>query len=320
MNGPGMTTMPSSASSPAARRYDSARARARLRNMTATAAPAPASASAAAAPAGAEMGSPRRMTACEYSPTAASTGVLAAANAASSASAAVLHPASATVADVSSQVAWRGSSRAASGRAAAPASAGMISAGMISAGTISGRYRCHMRLLPPFSPVTIRGRRVPVASQQAAQQPGITPGEPGHEPAQPCTAGGTGAQRMPHPAGREAGLIDWRVGEPAPDPLARQQALRVQPGNDGDDRAVRQFSLLRFSLLRCRELLADLAGAERPARLAKYPEDLGFQRSCGTPRRASRASGGILGAVIKHAGRLLSQLSSTNPVDALQLL
>src|ERR1035438_931197 len=310
MNGPGTTTMPSSASSPAARRYDSARARARLRNMTATAPTAPASASAAAAPAGAEMGSPRRMTACEYSPSAASTGALAAANAASSASAAVLHPASATATDVSSQVAWRGSSRAASGRAAAPASAGIISAG-----TISGRYGAHMRLLPPLSPVTIGGPRVPVASQQAAQQPGITPGEPGHEPAEHCTAVGTGAQGMTHPAGREAGLIDWRVGEPAPGPLAREQSLRVQPGNDGDDRAVRQFSRLRH-----REPLADLAGAQRPARPAQYPEDLGFQRSRGTTRRASRASGRLLEAVITHAGRPLSRISSTNRVDALQLL
>src|ERR1035438_6801186 len=298
MNGPGTTTMPSSASSPAARRYDSARARARLRNMTATATTAPASASAAAAPAGAEMGSPRRMTACEYSPSAASTGALAAANAASSASAAVLHPASATAADVSSQVAWRGSSRAASGRAAAPASAGTISAG-----TISGRDRAHMRLLPPLSPVTIGGPRVPVASQQAAQQPGITPGEPGHEPAEHCTAVGTGAQGMTHPAGPEAGLIDWRVGEPAPGPLAREQSLRVQPGNDGDDRAVRQFSRLRH-----REPLADLAGAQRPARPAQYPEDLGFQRSRGTTRRASRASGLLLEAVITHAGRPLSRI------------
>src|ERR1035438_6435083 len=103
---------------------------------------------------------------------------------------------------------------------------------------------------------------------------------------------------MTHPAGREAGLIDWRVGEPAPSPLAREQSLRVQPGNDGDDRAVRQFSRLRH-----RELLADLAGAQRPARPAQYPEDLGLQRSRGPTRRASRASGRILEAVITHAGR-----------------
>ena len=65
MAGPGTTTMPSSACSPAARRYDSARARARLRNMTVTATAAPVRASAAATPAAAGIGSPRRMTSGE---------------------------------------------------------------------------------------------------------------------------------------------------------------------------------------------------------------------------------------------------------------
>ena len=65
MAGPDTTTMPSSACSPAARRYDWARARARLRNMTATATAAPVRASAAATPAAAGIGAPRRMTCCE---------------------------------------------------------------------------------------------------------------------------------------------------------------------------------------------------------------------------------------------------------------
>ena len=65
MAGPGTTTMPSSACSPAARRYDSARARARLRTMSVTATAAPVRASAAATPAAAGIGAPRRMTCCE---------------------------------------------------------------------------------------------------------------------------------------------------------------------------------------------------------------------------------------------------------------
>src|SRR5450432_1125095 len=259
MSGPGTTTMPSSALSRAARRYDSARARARLRNMTATATTTMASASAATVPAAAEIGSARRMTCCEWSPSAARAGALAAANAASSASAAVLHPASATVAEVSSQVAWRGSSRAATGRAATPARAGIA----------SGRYSSHTRLLRFLVPLKIAGLRILVAGQQTAQQPGISSGEPGHEPAEHCIAVVPAYQRLAHPASGERCLIDRRVGEAAPGALACQQAHGVQPGHNRHDRAVGQFSPQAAS-----EPLPHLGGAQRPACPAQYSEDL----------------------------------------------
>src|SRR5215472_10272180 len=93
------------------------------------------------------------------------TGTRAAADAASSASATVLHAARITVAAVSSQVASRGSSRAASGLAATAASTGMS----------NGRYTSSRTWLPPV---------LAAAGQQLAQQARVPAGQAGHEPGQ----------------------------------------------------------------------------------------------------------------------------------------
>ena len=112
------------------------------------------------------------------------TGTRAAAEAASSASATVLHAARITVAAVSSQVASRGSSRAASGLAVAAASTGIS----------NGRYTRSRTWLPPVLTVA--------AGQQLAQQARIPAGQAGYEPGQHGTVIHIGIQCTAHLAGR----------------------------------------------------------------------------------------------------------------------